>query len=895
MSTSTPASQPNDAPGSPTGFGGGSGSFPSATSLPAQDLSSDRVIEKASRSEFNGRAWPSLGGIPLLARLGEGGMGAVYYGYHVRLDKEVAVKVLPFHRASLHPQLIQRFYREARMAAKVQSEHLVGVLDIDEENGLYYLVMEFVKGTSAGALLKRVQASGQIGLPEAGALEICIAAGLGLAAAHAAGVIHRDIKPDNIMVPEGSGGEPQYAQAKVADLGLARGDEASTQLTGTNQMMGSPGFLAPEQAIDARTAGKRSDVFSLGATLYALLAGQPPFTGANALAAAYASVRTPHRPIGEFRPDVSLATATLIDRCLAKQPEQRYADGNALVQALRLCRQELGQPVTIQQSAIEQLTLLVRNAEVGKPYQYQSDSALGGATPLPPLQATVPDRVPAPTIPQAQVPPTLPQPVQPYGAVPPPAGYPPTLPASAPPTYQPVQEKKTSLLPVFMGIGCAFMLLIGMAASFALSPTLQKLVGLLPPPPPSPYVPPPPVPAPTPPPFVIPPAPPPAPQPVPPPVPIPRPPEEDPFPAALERARMLLNQRRYEDALNAYLALHRERPGAQEVIAGLEKTGEELFKYGDRLALGQGERLDINRAVGIFELALQAYAAANNRNGIALSLIRQAWNLQPDRNKVAGDWERAATLYQRARQAGEQARNEVVQADANLQLGFCYTPGNLPDANWETAINFFRTAARIRETLANAGNGTDHKKEWGFALYQVAWCSQPDRNAQGNWETVIATYERSAELRLAGGDKAGWADSAHQQGWCLSPPTNPRSNVERALQLFRQVLPVRVEVRDTLGLARTHYMLGWCNLPAQNSRGNFDVAADHFLSSSRHFLGANDRVNEAHALWQQAMALCRNDRRNITPPIRLIFQRAARTFRNVNDETNAKLVDTWLN
>src|SRR6185369_2106771 len=119
-------------------------------SVPPEDLSTDTMLSTVPRAEMNGKTLPSLGGIPLLAKLGQGGMGAVYYGIHPRLNKEVAVKVLPLGLAEQNPDLVKRFHREAEVASKVKSPHLIGVMDINQEGEMFYLVMEFVNGVSAG-------------------------------------------------------------------------------------------------------------------------------------------------------------------------------------------------------------------------------------------------------------------------------------------------------------------------------------------------------------------------------------------------------------------------------------------------------------------------------------------------------------------------------------------------------------------------------------------------------------------------------------------------------------------------------------------------------------------------------------------------------------------------
>ncbi|HVT02654.1 MAG TPA: serine/threonine-protein kinase, partial [Thermoanaerobaculia bacterium] len=316
-------------------------SDPSISIIP-ENLLEDRLLSSMPRTELNGRSVPTIGGIPLLSKLGQGGMGAVYLGYKTRLRQLVAVKVLPLHLAQLQPDMVSRFLREAQIAASIESPHLVRVSDVDEEEGLSYIVMEYVTGVSAGAYLKQLIRSGQKGMPEAEALDVCIAATTGLAVAHEAGVVHRDVKPDNILIPRARDGAGlRFRDSKISDLGLARSEELGQTITGSQSGMGTPGYMAPEQAMSARTAGKAADVFSMGATLYALLGGKSPFAGDSSTAVILATIQQPHMPIREKRPDVSEGTAKLIDLCLEKGPERRFADAAALLDALRLCREAL--------------------------------------------------------------------------------------------------------------------------------------------------------------------------------------------------------------------------------------------------------------------------------------------------------------------------------------------------------------------------------------------------------------------------------------------------------------------------------------------------------------------------------------------------------------------------
>lgn len=312
-----------------------------------QDLSTEKLLSDAPKIESSGKICPSLNGIPLLAKLGQGGMGAVYYGIHPRLRSEVAVKVLPFHLAAQDPGMVQRFYREAQIAAKVRSPHLVSVIDVNEESGLFFLVMEYVAGVTMGQYIKQLAekqmaAKEVIGMPELDAIDVILAAAMGLDAAHSNGIVHRDLKPENIMVPFKSRQNKVYdlKAAKLMDLGLARSEEAKGQLslTGGQAAMGTPGYMAPEQAMDAKTADKRSDVFGMGATLYALLTGRPPFKGDAVMKVLMATMHEPHEPIGLLRPDISAALAEVIDHCLDKRPENRYNDAHHLIRALKNCR-----------------------------------------------------------------------------------------------------------------------------------------------------------------------------------------------------------------------------------------------------------------------------------------------------------------------------------------------------------------------------------------------------------------------------------------------------------------------------------------------------------------------------------------------------------------------------
>lgn len=311
--------------------------------VPFQDLSSERLLRDAERIESHGKLCPALNGIPILAKLGQGGMGAVYYGIHPRLRAEVAIKVLPFHLVEQDPGMIQRFFREAQIAAQVRSPHLVNVMDVNEESGLFFLVMEYVSGYSAGQLLRKFIQEGKPGLSELDALEVCIAATEGLHAAHSQGIVHRDLKPENIMVPYLSRTDKTFdlMHSKLMDLGLARSEASSQSLTGGQAAMGTPGYMAPEQALDAKKADKRSDVFGMGATLYGLLSGKAPFHGEAVMKIIMDTINVQHLPIEKVRPGISASVSEVLEKSLHKKQENRYQDAQQLLRALKNCHKPL--------------------------------------------------------------------------------------------------------------------------------------------------------------------------------------------------------------------------------------------------------------------------------------------------------------------------------------------------------------------------------------------------------------------------------------------------------------------------------------------------------------------------------------------------------------------------
>jgi serine/threonine-protein kinase len=262
----------------------------------------------------------------LLRQLGDGGMGAVYEATHERLGTRVAVKILHPDIAS-RPGIVDRFLQEAKVAAQIRSPHVVTVSDVDQtQDGYVYLVMELLEGEPLAALVDR-----QGKLPVAIACEYTRQILAALEAAHAIGVVHRDLKPDNVFVTH-MAGKPVL---KLIDFGIAKvRREGVKNLTMAGVMMGTAEYMAPEQAYSADTADARSDVFSVGVMLYEMLAGQRPATGDDARIVALKIERGEVTPLVHVAPEVPQKLAGLVHRAMAPRPEMRFATATEMRLAL---------------------------------------------------------------------------------------------------------------------------------------------------------------------------------------------------------------------------------------------------------------------------------------------------------------------------------------------------------------------------------------------------------------------------------------------------------------------------------------------------------------------------------------------------------------------------------
>ena len=251
----------------------------------------------------------------ILAKLGQGGMGAVFRAVHLTLGRHIALKILPAE-FTRNPEYVSRFLREARSIANLNHQNIVLVHDAGEQNGLYYIAMELVDGASL-AVLTRYRGT----LPEAAALELLLQSAKGLGYAHQRGLVHRDIKPENLLIN-------REGQLKVVDFGLVLEEASQSHLTRTGTFLGTPTFMSPEQC-DGEVADARSDLYSLGATFYCVLSGRAPFSATTALGIMYKHKFEAPAPLGG---KISPQTTQIILKLLAKKREERYPSAKELAE-----------------------------------------------------------------------------------------------------------------------------------------------------------------------------------------------------------------------------------------------------------------------------------------------------------------------------------------------------------------------------------------------------------------------------------------------------------------------------------------------------------------------------------------------------------------------------------
>lgn len=264
-----------------------------------------------------------LGGCQILSRIAQGGMGVVYRAKQLNLGRIVAVKILSQELAS-DEKFRRRFVEEARSAAQLSHGNIVHINDAGEYQGLIFIVMEYVDGRDLKDLLAE---EGRLDI--ARALDISIQISAALRHAHSRGIIHRDVKPENIMLT-------RDGEAKLADLGLAKraASDKSLHLTQDNSLLGTPYYMAPEQAKNFHQVDRRSDIYSLGVTLYKMLTGKVPFDGRSPFEVMIKAIDGKKIPIRGLRDDVPPSLESIVDRMMQRTPEKRYQDIDQVMQDL---------------------------------------------------------------------------------------------------------------------------------------------------------------------------------------------------------------------------------------------------------------------------------------------------------------------------------------------------------------------------------------------------------------------------------------------------------------------------------------------------------------------------------------------------------------------------------
>ena len=285
-----------------------------------------------------------LGGYRVLRQLGQGGMGLVFEAEDIKLERRVALKVMKPEIAKNDAHR-ERFLREARTAAKVESDYICPIYQVGEENGIPFIAMPFLKGEPLDARLKQ-----GMRLPIADVVRIGREVAEGLSAAHDAGLIHRDIKPANIWLETQRNGPPR---ARILDFGLARAQDKDAHITASGAILGTPAYMAPEQARGEKTVDARADLFSLGCVLYALCCGATPFKGETTMGVLMALAIEEPTPPHAVSNSVPIALSDLIMQLLAKDPARRPAHAKEVIS--RLARIESSLPTVKDESPTDRL------------------------------------------------------------------------------------------------------------------------------------------------------------------------------------------------------------------------------------------------------------------------------------------------------------------------------------------------------------------------------------------------------------------------------------------------------------------------------------------------------------------------------------------------------------
>ena len=280
------------------------------------------AVKSATGGKAESATLEQIGDYVIDSKLGQGGMGAVFEATQSKLNRKVALKVLN-RKLTDNPTALARFQREAQSAAAMSHPNIIGVYDIGEDSGTHYFSMEFVDGESVEERLKR---EGKLEIGEALRIAECVASALQFA--HAQSFIHRDIKPENVMLT--SAGE-----VKLADLGLAKSLEDDTSVTATGTGLGTPYYMAPEQAMDAAHVDHRADIYALGVTMLHILTGKRPYDGKSALQIIRQHMQEALPSGAQLGTELPDELEQLIQKMSAKEPDDRHADYAEVLEEMR--------------------------------------------------------------------------------------------------------------------------------------------------------------------------------------------------------------------------------------------------------------------------------------------------------------------------------------------------------------------------------------------------------------------------------------------------------------------------------------------------------------------------------------------------------------------------------
>ena len=314
-----------------------------------------------------------FGPYQVVAPLGEGGMAAVYKAYQPSVDRYVALKVLPQHFAK-DPEFVERFKREAKVIANLQHPHILPVHDFGESDGYTYMAMRFIRG---GELSQWIEKNQPLSLPQI--RRIISQIGDALDYAHAQGVMHRDVKPSNVLIDE-------RGNCLLTDFGLARMVETSVKITRTGGILGTPAYMSPEQGM-GQGIDHRSDIYALGVVLYEMVTGRPPYQAETPMAIMIKHIQSPLPPPTKYNPDLPEDVERVILKALAKEKEDRFATAGDLVKALE---KATAHP-TISTGAARPTV-----AAIHTPQEQEAETAVPATPPTPvPVQDDVETAVPA--------------------------------------------------------------------------------------------------------------------------------------------------------------------------------------------------------------------------------------------------------------------------------------------------------------------------------------------------------------------------------------------------------------------------------------------------------------------------------------------------------------------